>query len=339
MNPTDSEHKKIKSVDDLYERMNIKSKQHFRIETVLFTTILIILITLFGLAISNLTTQLSEQIKQNTKLVNRLDTIEAEMKAIRKTIYEKSGISVKEVQQQLVSEVIAKKVNRRSSPEQLKVIETYQNDKNYSDLKDNIYYLAKAVDLSAQDKLTQALAMVNKSIELKSNISTPYSVKSEIFAKQNKFIDAIAAQDQAIAIESKLPFSEVLPNYYNTRGFLHIKQKRLDKALADFHQGSDIAIGDEKSFILENAVLVALYQSEWQKAFDLSSRLIDLNVDGGWKWFLRAIAADNIKNNKEKKAAMANWQESVDANPNPNTIELLKKSLGNSDLSKYKKWL
>ncbi len=339
MKPIESEKTTVKSIDDLYERMNSKSKQHFRFETVIFITVLVMLITLFGLAISNLTSQLSEQIVQNTKLVNRLDTIEAEMKAIRKSIYEKSGISVKEVQQQLVSDVIAKKVNRRASPEQLKVIETYQKDKNYSDLKDNIYYLAKAVDLSAKNQLPEALKMVDDSIRLKDNISTPYSVKSEILAKQNKLMQATEAQTKAINIESKLPFSEVLANYYNTRGFLYIKQNKLNHALADFHKGSDIAIGDEKSFILENAVLVALYQGEWQNAFSLSTQLIDLNVDGGWKWFLRAIAADKIKNKSARKEAKAKWQESISTNPNANTIELLTASLKDTNLSAYQKWL
>jgi len=329
----------IENIDALYERMNLKSKQHFRLETILFVLVLIVLITMFGLAISNLNSQLTAQIEQNTKLVTRLDSLESEMKAIRKSIYEKSGISVKEVQQQLVSDVIAKKVNRRASPEQLKVIESYQKDKNYSDLKDNIYYLTKAVELSAENELPQALEMVNKSISLNNKVSTPYSVKSEIYAKQEKLVQATEAQTKAIDIESQLPFSEVLPNYYNTRGFLYIKQGEFDLALADFYQGSELALDDEKSFILENAVLVALYQGNWQEAFESSSALIDLNVDGGWKWFLRAIAADKINDKKARKIARDNWQKSINENPNANTIELLKKALANTNISAYQKWL
>ena len=252
-----SQQSSVESIDALYERMNLKSKQHFRLETILFVLVLIILISMFGFAISNLNSQLTAQIEQNTKLVTRLDAFESEMKAIRKSIYEKSGISVKEVQQQLVSDVIAKKVNRRASPEQIKVIESYQKDKNYSDLKDNIYYLTKAAELSAENELPQALEMVNKSLALNDKVSTPYSVKSAIFAKQDKLIKATDAQTEAINIESQLPFSEVLPNYYNTRGFLYIKQDKFDLALADFYQGSELALDDEKSFILENAVLVA----------------------------------------------------------------------------------
>lgn len=329
----------IENIDALYERMNLKSKQHFRLETILFVLVLIVLITMFGLAISNLNSQLTAQIEQNTKLVTRLDSLESEMKAIRKSIYEKSGISVKEVQQQLVSDVIAKKVNRRASPEQQKVIESYQKDKNYSDLKDNIYYLTKAVELSAENELPQALEMVNKSISLNNKVSTPYSVKSEIYAKQEKLVQATEAQTKAIDIESQLPFSEVLPNYYNTRGFLYIKQGEFDLALADFYQGSELALDDEKSFILENAVLVALYQGNWQEAFESSSALIDLNVDGGWKWFLRAIAADKINDKKARKIARDNWQKSINENPNANTIELLKKALANTNISAYQKWL
>jgi len=339
MKTTETEHATVKKIDDLYENMNIKSKQRFKIETLLFTLVLLILIGLFASAISSLNKQLTTQITENEKLVNRLDKIETEMKAIRKNIYEKSGITVKEIQQQLVSDVIAKKVNRRTSPEQQKVLESYQNDENYNDLKDNIYYLTKAVELSAENKLDQALEMVNLSIRYNNNISTPYSVKSEILAKQKEFVQATLAQTQAINIESRLPFSEVLPNYYNTRGFLYIKQEQLDLALTDFYKGSEIASGDEKSFILENAVLVALHQEQWQKAFALSTKLIEFNVDGGWKWFLRAIAADKVNDKKARKVARANWQKNINANPNANTIDLLKASLNNTNLSSYQKWL
>ena len=339
MKTTDSDHKAVQKIDDLYKNMNIKSKQQFKIETVLFILVLLILIGLFTVAISSLNHQLTTQITENEKLVTRLDKIETEMKAIRQKIYQKSGITVKEIKQQLISDVIAKKVNRRNSPEQQKALESYQNDKNYSTLKDNIYYLTKAAELSAENKLPQALEMVNKSIELNENISTPYSVKSEILTKQNELAEATKAQTRAIDIESKLPFSEVLPNYYNTRGFLYIKQEKLAHALVDFKKGSSIAVGDEESYILENAVLVALYQEKWQSAFDLSTKLIELNVDGGWKWFLRAIAADKINNKSERKKARANWQKSISADPNANTIELLKASLKQSNLSEYQKWL
>jgi len=334
-----NKHVTEEQVDELYLRMNNSNKKSITLSWFIYVVIFLLLITLFVAAISNLNEQLTLQITANEKLVNRLDTIETEMKAIRKNIYAKSGISVKEVQQQLVSDVIAKKVNRRASPEQQKLLETYQSQEDYSDLRDNIYYLAKAVDLSTEGKLSQALDMVNQSITLNDNISTSYSVKSAILAKQQDLVKAISAQTQAINIESKLPFSEVLPNYYNTRGFLYIKQEQLDRAIADFYRGSDIAVGDEKSFILENAVLVALYQEKWQDAFELSTKLIAFNVDGGWKWFLRAIAADKINDKSARREARSNWQKSINANPNTNTINLLKASLENSNLTSYQKWL
>lgn len=334
-----SEHKTVQKIDDLYTKMNIKSKQQFKIETLLFIIVLLILIGLFGISISSLNKQLTQQITENKKLVNRLDTIEVEMKAIRQKIYEKSGITVKEVQQQLITDVIAKKVNRRSSPEQQKTLESYQKDKSYSNLKDNVYYLTQAAELSADNELNIALQAVNRSIELKSDISTPYSVKSEILAKQGNIIAAIETQTTAINIESELPFSEVLPNYYNTRGFLYIKQKMFANALDDFIKGSSIANGEEESYILENAVLVALYQEQWQNAFDISTTLIEFNVDGGWKWFLRAIAADKINNKSERKKARSKWQKSISAEPNANTMELLRSALQQSNLSEYQKWL
>jgi tetratricopeptide (TPR) repeat protein len=339
MKTTGSELQTVQKIDDLYKEMNIKSKQQFKVETLIFIVVLLILIGLFGISISSLNNQLTQQITENKKLVNRLDQIEVEMRAIRQNIYEKSGITVKEIQQQLITDVIAKKVNRRSSPEQQKALESYQKDKSYSNLKDNVYYLTQAAELSADNKLTPALQSINRSIELKGNISTPYSVKSEILAKQGNIVAATEAQTTAINIESELPFSEVLANYYNTRGFLYIKQKMFANALDDFQKGSSIASGEEKSYILENAVLVALYQEQWQNAFDISTRLIDFKVDGGWKWFLRAMAADKINNKSERKKARAKWQQSINADPNANTIELLKAALEQSNLSEYQKWL
>ena len=331
----DNKHVTEQQVDELYLRMDSSNKKSLTASWLIYIVIFLLLVALFAGAISTLNNQLTTQITANEKLVNRLDGMEQEMKAIRNKIYERSGISVKEVKQQIVSDVIAKKVNRRATPEQLKVLESYQSNENFNDSKDNIYYLTKAVNASAEDNLPEALAMVNRAIELNSHVSTPYSVKSEILTKQKKFKPAVEAQTQAINLEKQLPFSDVLANYYNTRGFLYIQLKDYEKALADFHLGSDIAEGDERSFILENAVLVALYQAKWQQAFTLSDKLIALDVDGGWKWFLRAIAADKLNKHTTVKKSLANWHKDLDEN----TAQLLKVSLESSNLSVYQKWL
>lgn len=352
-----STHVTEQQVDDLYLRMNRSNKKSLTTSWLVYVIIFFLLIALFASAISSFNEELTTQITANEKLVNRLDTIiianeklvnrldtiETEMRIIRNNIYNKGDVSVKEVQQQLVSDVIAREVNRRTSPEQQKILETYQEDENYSDLKDNIYFLTKAVSLSSKSKLTQALKAVEQSINLNNAVSTPYSVMSEILAKQNKLEQATIAQTKAIDIESKLPFSDVLPNYYNTRGFLYIKQNKFDQALADFRKGSNIAEGDEKSFILENAVLVDLYLGKWENAFVLSTELIEFNVDGGWYWFLRAIAADKLNNKDDKKIAIDNWHKKINAEPNPDSIASLKASLKasleNTNLSSYQEWL
>jgi tetratricopeptide (TPR) repeat protein len=348
-----STHVTEQQVDDLYLRMHKSNKKSLTASWLIYVLIFILLIALFAGAISSLNEELTTQIiandklvnrldiiiVANDKLVNRLDTIEKEMKIIRNNIYSKGDVSVKEVRQQLVSDVIAREVNRRTSPEQQKMLEAYQENEDYNELKDNIYFLTKAVRLSSKDELTKALKAVEQSINLNNNISTPYSVMSEILAKQKKLKQATIAQTKAISIESKLPFSEVLPNYYNTRGFLYIKQDKFDQALADFRKGSNIAEGEEKSFILENAVLVDLYLGKWEDAFVLSTELIEFNVDGGWYWFLRAIAADKLNNKEDEKIAIDNWNKNIEADPNPDSIASLKASLENTNLSSYQEWL
>lgn len=332
------EHKTVEQIDAFYEQMASKSKQRSILEGLLYLVTLIVLISLFTMAISRLNEQMSAQITANQKLVDRLDIMEDEMRTLRNGIYKQSNITRDWVERQMVAEVIAKQVNRRTATEQqLQLVESYQakQQQNPQQEQDSIYFLTRAIEYLKAKKYQQALELVNKAISLDKRVSTPYSVKSEILAKQNKLTEAIAAQTLAIHIEKKLPFSDVLANYYNTRGFLYIKTNQLQKALADFKYGSEISEGDEKSFIMENSALVALYQGQWQQALDITTELLALDVDGGWKWFLRAIAADKLNDKKLQKQALAEWQKTT----NDNTTELLKKALANSNLSSYDKWL
>jgi len=282
--------------------------------------------------IDSLEYELKRQLKRNVETIDRVMNLEFELKEIGQILYDSNAISDESLKNKEMENIIARETNRRQiTSEERKSLDDYEaSNTQQSDYK-KTKNLTTALEKSAQGKTDEAFNLVNKAIEQSKNSSVAYTLKAEILSKQKKYLDAIVAQTKAIDLEKVNIFSNILPNFYNTRGFYYLQLENFDDAIKDFKTGSSIAKGDERAFIAENIIYCYLLQNKWEKAFEQANEVIAMEIEGGWKWFLRAISADKTNRLDEKKKSLLKWYNNFEiAN-----ADSLKKALEGTNLEGY----
>lgn len=323
-------------IDNLYRQMKGSENSLFRLSTYIYLLILIVFISGFWYMLNRLDQRLEAQLENNNRLVAKLTALEAEMVTIRNSLYQKAKVSPEEVQGRQVAQTIAKEANLRpASDMERQQAKAFVKTSKERGTANNLVILVEASNLFRDKKYQLALEKVDSAIALEQNLPVAYSLKASILKNMGDVDDAITNQTLAINIEKKEPFSSLLPNFYNTRGFWYLELEQLEKAKQDFISGSQVAIGDEKSFITENIVMVELFQENWQAAFDDTTELLALNVDGGWLSFFRAVAADKINNQAAVKKSLAKWHL-ID---NPESSKRLTEAIKGTAIANYTKWV
>lgn len=108
----------------------------------------------------------------------------------------------------------------------------------------------------SQNKLTEAIADFNKSIELAPDVADPYLNRGAAYEGQGRWEEALADYEKVLSISPEDPLA------YNNRGNAKAGQGKWEEALVDYGKAADIA--PDFAFARANYALAA-YQTDRQE--------------------------------------------------------------------------
>lgn len=124
-----------------------------------------------------------------------------------------------------------------------------------------VYLKLKAFD--------QALANLDKAIELSPSEPASYDTRESVYCQLKQFDRALSDANHVISIYPKSARS------YVSRGFIYMKQKDDARALADFEEAIRLNPNEPLSHINESAVYMRM--GKYQLAFDAAERAVKLD--------------------------------------------------------------
>ncbi len=157
------------------------------------------------------------------------------------------------------------------------------------------------------NQLEQALRAIEKAIQLqpKDKQENPnlYNEKWSVLQELKRYIEAEAAITKAIALNPRAAF-------YNNRGVLYYEQKKWELALADYTKA--IAINPEHTDAYNNRGLLYFEQKKWELALADYNKTIVINPQLAQAYNSRAVL---YYEQKKWELALADYTKAIAINP------------------------
>jgi tetratricopeptide (TPR) repeat protein len=231
-----SEDRRGDNVDYILQHLEQSNKRASLLTYFVGIVVMLIFASSFYFTIESLNYKLTAQLQENQETLERVSTLETQLKNIGQILYESNEITESSIRNKEVENLIAKDANRRQITNEERVSLNEFSTQEVTEYKatNNIMAAFEKLD---QDKTEEALVLINKAIEQSANSAVAYTLKAEVLNNQKKHVEAISAQTKAIELEKGNIFSSLIPNFYNTRGFLYLEIDDIDNAIKDFETG------------------------------------------------------------------------------------------------------
>ena len=169
------------------------------------------------------------------------------------------------------------------------------------------YYLA-AVEEAQQGRNVAALKLLDEGLQHDATDFSLHFLKGVCFGRLDRHVEALGANDTCIALQSESPFP-----YFN-RGLVRLKQKRYDKAKADFDAALRFA-SDSEQFLADvhvNRALALQGQERYAEVLADLNQALEIGLPRSRLHFVRQHLYEKLG---DKEAAQAAHEEGLQAEP------------------------
>jgi tetratricopeptide (TPR) repeat protein len=152
------------------------------------------------------------------------------------------------------------------------------------DLGEARAHLERGRALIAQGQLEQAIAELDRAIELDPDEVEVYVTRGFAYIALGQFERGIADYDTAIELESDNPI------LYNDRGFAYAELGKYERAVADYDKAIELDPDyDNVDYAYNNRGFAYGSLGKYEQAFSDFERAIALNPDNAWVYYNRAL--------------------------------------------------